>query len=123
MGMLKLYFRELPEPLCTFKQYNTFCDSQKEKDVETSKSKLEAAVASLPPVNKSLLGSVIRMLKVLSPTLWLLVVAKARHCRSELREYLGSNSTLSSEQNDCRQFRHCVGTHVIETRTGEFLGR
>ncbi len=64
-GMLKLYFRELPEPLCTFKQYNTFCDSQKEKDAETSKSKLEAAVASLPPVNKSLLGSVIRMLKVL----------------------------------------------------------
>jgi hypothetical protein len=55
--------RELPEPLCTYKGYPLFCDSQKETDVELSKKKLHAALATLPPVNRALFGTVARLLK------------------------------------------------------------
>ncbi|ELR14088.1 RhoGAP domain containing protein [Acanthamoeba castellanii str. Neff] len=61
--MLKLYFRELPEPLCTYKGYQLFCDSQREPDAEQGKVMLMAALAALPPVNRALFATVTRLLK------------------------------------------------------------
>lgn len=62
-SMLKLYFRELPEPLCTYKGYQLFCDSQREPDAEQGKVMLMAALAALPPVNRALFATVTRLLK------------------------------------------------------------
>ncbi len=54
-GLLKLYFRELPEPILTYKLYNTFIATQSAPIVHLRITYLAKAVADLPARNRSVL--------------------------------------------------------------------
>lgn len=63
-SLLKLYFRELPEPVIPFHNYNEFltCAKVLSKDEETGMKELRKLVNSLPPVNYNLLKYICRFL-------------------------------------------------------------
>jgi RhoGAP domain/PH domain len=57
-GLLKLFLRELPEPILTYAQYHAFLATGKEKDLEA----LQQLVVSLPTPNQRLLRELISFL-------------------------------------------------------------
>lgn len=63
-SLLKLYLRELPEPVIPFHDYNEFlaCAKALSKDEEEGMKELRKLVDSLPPVNYNLLKYICRFL-------------------------------------------------------------
>ncbi|KAM9734611.1 LOW QUALITY PROTEIN: rho GTPase-activating protein 24 [Menidia menidia] len=63
-SLLKLYLRELPEPVIPFQKYEEFlaCAKLLAKDDETGVKELQRLVESLPPVNYNLLKYICRFL-------------------------------------------------------------
>lgn len=63
-SLLKLYLRELPEPVIPFHNYNEFlaCAKALSKDEEEGMKELRKLVNSLPPVNYNLLKYICRFL-------------------------------------------------------------
>ena len=54
-GLLKLYFRELPEPLLTFDLYDDFIESHTGSDYQDKINKVAALIQQLPVENQILL--------------------------------------------------------------------
>jgi len=62
-GLLKLYIRELPEPLLTYELYDQFLAIERSKPSEEEyMTKVKALIEKLPPANRALLSSLIRLL-------------------------------------------------------------
>ncbi|XP_031434243.1 rho GTPase-activating protein 24 isoform X3 [Clupea harengus] len=63
-SLLKLYLRELPEPVIPFAKYEEFlaCTKLHSKDQDTGMKELKTQVESLPPVNYNLLKYICRFL-------------------------------------------------------------
>ncbi|EGG16863.1 pleckstrin domain-containing protein [Cavenderia fasciculata] len=55
-GLLKLYLRELPEPLLTFDRYDKFIAAQSMDDLPSRLKLIKHLVKSLPPVNYAVLN-------------------------------------------------------------------
>jgi hypothetical protein len=61
-GLLKLYFRELPEPILTYERYESFISAQAAPDPNLRLRYLKVLCASLPPQNLSLLKYLLKFL-------------------------------------------------------------
>jgi hypothetical protein len=61
-GVLKLYFRELPEPLMTYDLYESFVAAQQERDPNKRIRYIRHLISSLPQVNRSTLKYLIGFL-------------------------------------------------------------
>lgn len=61
-GVLKLWFRELPEPLMTYDLYESFIAAQQERDPNKRIRYIRHLIASLPPVNRATLKYLIEFL-------------------------------------------------------------
>jgi len=62
-GLLKVYFRELPSPLLTFRFYETFIKVQKNEDKEARLKNLRILLWGLPSANRNLLLYLMKFLK------------------------------------------------------------
>ena len=67
-ALLKLYLRELPEPLIPFAQYNTLIVAQRHKDANLNlyNSSLAGVITELPENNRRILKELLNFLKDLS---------------------------------------------------------
>eukprot|EP01088_Endostelium_zonatum_P018039 TRINITY_DN5627_c0_g1_i1.p1 TRINITY_DN5627_c0_g1~~TRINITY_DN5627_c0_g1_i1.p1 ORF type:complete len:622 (+),score=158.17 TRINITY_DN5627_c0_g1_i1:40-1905(+) len=66
-GLLKLFFRELPDPLLTFKTYNKFCAAATEsKTDEERQTRFKALLKTLPLHNVLLLEELLKLLREVS---------------------------------------------------------
>jgi hypothetical protein len=61
-GVLKLWFRELPEPLMTYDLYESFIAAQQERDPNKRIRYLRHLISNLPPVNRATLKYLIEFL-------------------------------------------------------------
>jgi len=61
-GVLKLWFRELPEPLMTYDLYESFITAQQERDPNKRIRFLRHLLSCLPPVNRATLQHLISFL-------------------------------------------------------------
>lgn len=61
-GLLKLYFRELPEPLMTYDLYESFITAQQERDPNKRVRYIRHLISCLPKVNKATLKILIEFL-------------------------------------------------------------
>lgn len=61
-GLLKLYFRELPEPLMTYDLYESFVTAQQERDPNKRVRYLRQLISCLPKVNRATLKVLIEFL-------------------------------------------------------------
>ena len=62
-SLLKMYFRELPDPVCTFTLYDQFVAAvQSTMEEEERAGRLRQVLALLPEVNYRTLGSLVRHL-------------------------------------------------------------
>jgi len=64
-NLLKLFFRELPDPLLTYSRYEKFLSVAKESN-EHKLSKLKAVIEELPKCNRETLSCLLNFLKVVS---------------------------------------------------------
>jgi WD40 repeat protein len=65
-GALKLYVRELPEALCTFKLFSAFCDTLKLADIAVRMDETRVLLQQLPLPNQTLLETLCSMLYIVS---------------------------------------------------------
>jgi RhoGAP domain len=65
-GVLKKFFRELPEPLVPFRMYSMFSDASRGEDTATQLQTFKALFKMLPPVNLACLNLLIPFLKEVS---------------------------------------------------------
>lgn len=65
-GALKLYVRELPEALCTFKLFSAFCDTLKLTDIAVRMDETRVLLQQLPLPNQTLLETLCSMLYIVS---------------------------------------------------------
>lgn len=63
-GILKLYFRELPEPLMTYDLYESFVTAQQERDPNKRLRYLRHLISCLPKVNRATLKFLIQFLAI-----------------------------------------------------------
>eukprot|EP01119_Soliformovum_irregulare_P006764 TRINITY_DN19190_c0_g1_i1.p1 TRINITY_DN19190_c0_g1~~TRINITY_DN19190_c0_g1_i1.p1 ORF type:complete len:592 (+),score=172.37 TRINITY_DN19190_c0_g1_i1:121-1896(+) len=63
---LKLYFRELPEPLMTYKLYGAFIESQRIDDSKKKAAKMKSLIEDLPQENKKLLYKLVIFLAIVA---------------------------------------------------------
>jgi len=61
-GLLKLYFRDLPDPLCTFTLYPEWIASTDPVDLEATKVRMKALLKKLPVTNYLTLSSLMALL-------------------------------------------------------------
>ena len=61
-GLLKMFFRELPEPIFTFELYQRFINSVLVVDIEESKREMKAVMAEAPRENMAVLKALVRLL-------------------------------------------------------------
>eukprot|EP01080_Neovahlkampfia_damariscottae_P010182 gene10182-2602_t len=61
-GLLKLYFRELPEPLCTYESYDMFIAANGVPDDEARMIMIKKVLSFLPPTNFKLLRTLCKFL-------------------------------------------------------------
>eukprot|EP01132_Coremiostelium_polycephalum_P001272 gene1272-1602_t len=61
-GLLKLYLRELPDPLLTYSKYKYFIASQTIEDFPTRIKSIKHLIKSLPPVNYAVLSHLLQFL-------------------------------------------------------------
>jgi hypothetical protein len=64
-SLLKMYFRELPNPLCTYQLYEKFVGAAKESDEERL-FKMREVIVGLPPPHYRLVSSFISILTYIS---------------------------------------------------------
>jgi hypothetical protein len=65
-GALKLYVRELPEALCTFKLFAPFCDTLKIADAALRLDEVRSLLQQLPTANHMVLETLCSMLYIVS---------------------------------------------------------
>jgi len=65
-GLLKLYFRELPDPLCTFTLYHEWIASNDPLDLEATKARMKELLKKLPPTNYLTLSSLMALLAMIA---------------------------------------------------------
>jgi len=61
-GLLKLYFRELPDPLCCYSLYDDWIKAYDPEDIPTTKEKLKGLLSQLPATNSLILSSLMALL-------------------------------------------------------------
>lgn len=61
-GLLKLFLRELPEPVFTFELYQRFINSVLIADFEESKKEMKSVMADIPKENKAFLRELVSLL-------------------------------------------------------------
>jgi len=61
-GLLKSYFRELPDPLCCFDMYHEWISSYDVKDIQSTKTKMKTLLSRLPTTNYRTLSSLMALL-------------------------------------------------------------
>jgi len=61
-GLLKLYFREMPEPILTYDLYDSFLAAQAEKDTEKQRFALRTLIRQLPSINQAVLTYLMKFL-------------------------------------------------------------
>jgi len=61
-GLLKLYFREMPEPILTFDGYEMFIQAQGEPDTEKRISYIRGLIQNLPKINQAVLKYLVEFL-------------------------------------------------------------
>eukprot|EP01094_Clydonella_sp_ATCC50884_P000560 TRINITY_DN10436_c0_g1_i1.p1 TRINITY_DN10436_c0_g1~~TRINITY_DN10436_c0_g1_i1.p1 ORF type:complete len:478 (+),score=125.25 TRINITY_DN10436_c0_g1_i1:118-1551(+) len=61
-GLLKLFFREMPEPLLPFDAYEEFEEAANEPDAASRKLMIQTTVSSLPEMNQCILKALITFL-------------------------------------------------------------
>jgi Rho GTPase-activating protein 1 len=64
-GLLKLYFRKLPDPLCCHSLYREWIASWEPTDTELSKNKIKVILKKLPRANYLTLNSLLGLLSLL----------------------------------------------------------
>ena len=55
-SLLKMYFRELPNPLCTYQLYDKFVEAVQQEDDESRLLCMRSVVIQLPPPHYRLVG-------------------------------------------------------------------
>jgi Rho GTPase-activating protein 1 len=65
-GLLKLYFRKMPDPLCSYHMYREWITSYNHADIEGTKIKLDALIKKLPLTNYLTLSSLLDLLHLTS---------------------------------------------------------
>jgi len=65
-GLLKLYFRDLPDPLCTFTLYAEWIAAYDATDLEATKVRMKSLLKKLPTTNYLTLSSLMALLETIS---------------------------------------------------------
>uniref|UniRef100_A0A6B2LGC1 Rho-GAP domain-containing protein n=1 Tax=Arcella intermedia TaxID=1963864 RepID=A0A6B2LGC1_9EUKA len=60
-GILKLYLRELPDPLLCFSSYKQWIESYCPTDIEGTKHKMKVLLGQLPTINRNILALLMRL--------------------------------------------------------------